>query len=482
MSAAAKARRTPWRDNVEALAIAVVVALVLKAFVVEAYKIPTGSMQPTLMGDERTGVFDRILVDKLCYRLREPRRWEVVVFRYPLDRSKNFVKRIAGLPGETFRIQRGDLWRRTPGAGADASWEILRRPRAVQADAWKRLDREEPARSRWRVTDGGDGVGDGGGDGWELDGRRVVARGPGKVRFGLDNGSVMDGYTHGYPDAMLTHLPEYYRGSNANPVGDLRLSGEVTALEGCERVELQLDEGVLRYVFELPGPAAPETARPAIRVVDNGADGAVVAEVAGDPWRLPAGRAVAFGAQNMDDLLELELDGAWLLALEVAPASDQRSAAHVAVAGAGADLADLMVARDIYYTAANGTGTREVQIPEGCYYMLGDNTQDSSDSREWTLVRYQKRSEPDAGRELRGNWIRNQNPREVAGGPDGLGGPEIFLRDEWGELQHFAARDWRRLPSQPQAFVPRRLIGGRAVAVFWPVSFRLGLWRLKWVH
>ena len=52
--------------------MAVVMALLLKYFIVEAYKIPTGSMQPTLIGDERSGIKDRILVDKLSYVLRDP--------------------------------------------------------------------------------------------------------------------------------------------------------------------------------------------------------------------------------------------------------------------------------------------------------------------------------------------------------------------------------------------------------------------------
>ena len=47
------AARAPWRDNLEAMTMAIVMALVLKIFVVEAYKIPTGSMQPTLIGDEK---------------------------------------------------------------------------------------------------------------------------------------------------------------------------------------------------------------------------------------------------------------------------------------------------------------------------------------------------------------------------------------------------------------------------------------------
>ena len=90
-----------WRDNIEAGTMAIILAVMFKYFLVEAYKIPTGSMQPTLLGNEDTGIFDRIIVDKLSYHFRDPERFEVVVFRYPLDRSKNFIKRICGMPWST---------------------------------------------------------------------------------------------------------------------------------------------------------------------------------------------------------------------------------------------------------------------------------------------------------------------------------------------------------------------------------------------
>ncbi|MFT5080210.1 MAG: signal peptidase I, partial [Planctomycetota bacterium] len=89
-------RSTPWRDNIEAILMAIVMAIVLKYFIVEAYRIPTGSMQPTLMGNSATGVYDRILVDKFTPVLRDPLRFETWVFRYPLDQSKNYVKRVVG--------------------------------------------------------------------------------------------------------------------------------------------------------------------------------------------------------------------------------------------------------------------------------------------------------------------------------------------------------------------------------------------------
>ncbi|MEC7233020.1 MAG: S26 family signal peptidase, partial [Planctomycetota bacterium] len=69
----------PWRDNIEAITISIVTIVLFKYFVLEAYKIPTGSMQPTLMGNEETGIFDRVIVDKLSYHFRDPERFEIAV-------------------------------------------------------------------------------------------------------------------------------------------------------------------------------------------------------------------------------------------------------------------------------------------------------------------------------------------------------------------------------------------------------------------
>src|SRR5262249_3495362 len=97
-------------DQLEAVAVAIAMALVLKFFIIEAYQIPTGSMQPTILGDAASGIRDRVLADKLCTLLRDPRRWEVMIFRFPHDERRLYVKRIVGLPGETLEIRGGDVW------------------------------------------------------------------------------------------------------------------------------------------------------------------------------------------------------------------------------------------------------------------------------------------------------------------------------------------------------------------------------------
>jgi len=92
-----------WKNWGEPLLIAAVLAIFIRTFIFGPYKIPTGSMKPTFMEE------DKIFVDKLSYRFHSPERGDIIVFKYPLDRKKDFVKRLAGLPGESLEIRKGVL-------------------------------------------------------------------------------------------------------------------------------------------------------------------------------------------------------------------------------------------------------------------------------------------------------------------------------------------------------------------------------------
>ncbi len=103
------------REYAEALLTALLVAFMIRSFVVEAFKIPSGSMIPTLM------IGDHIFVNKFVYGLRipftkkkvvtfrSPERGEAIVFIYPIDESKDFIKRVVGLPGDRITIHGDDL-------------------------------------------------------------------------------------------------------------------------------------------------------------------------------------------------------------------------------------------------------------------------------------------------------------------------------------------------------------------------------------
>ncbi len=92
-----------WENWVKPLFIAAILAFGIRTFLLGPYKIPTGSMRPFLMEG------DRIFVDKLTYRFKEPQRGDVIVFKYPLDPKKDFVKRLVGFAGEELEIRDGQV-------------------------------------------------------------------------------------------------------------------------------------------------------------------------------------------------------------------------------------------------------------------------------------------------------------------------------------------------------------------------------------
>lgn len=187
------------RETVESLAVAFILALMFKAFIAEAFIIPTGSMAPTLMGahkdvvcedcgfqyqcgasfefndvgsksdelifgticplcrkpqvldlannaNHRTFSGDRILVSKLAYVFAKPERWQVFVFKYADDARLNYIKRCLGTSNETLQIKHGDVYfsKERPAS----SFEIARKPpHVIQAMLQPLSDTHYPSKS-----------------------------------------------------------------------------------------------------------------------------------------------------------------------------------------------------------------------------------------------------------------------------------------------------------------------------------------------
>lgn len=168
------------RETFESVIMAIILAVVVRGFVAEAFVIPTGSMAPTLQGrhkdvidpmsgyqyqatasEERsqtgapTGSYvtsttcpisrypqkldvvdnpnddsfsgDRIIVGKFCYDLKDPARWDVIVFKCPGKATQNYIKRLIGLPNEVVRIAGGNIYT-APRNDPDENFVIARKP------------------------------------------------------------------------------------------------------------------------------------------------------------------------------------------------------------------------------------------------------------------------------------------------------------------------------------------------------------------
>lgn len=104
-------KKSALRENIEAIAVAVVLALFIRTFIVQAFKIPSGSMKPTLQ------IGDHILVNKFIYGVKlpfagttimpitEPERGDIIVFKFPEDPDKDFIKRVVAVAGDTVEMR-----------------------------------------------------------------------------------------------------------------------------------------------------------------------------------------------------------------------------------------------------------------------------------------------------------------------------------------------------------------------------------------
>src|SRR5206468_10508020 len=114
-------QKSTAREYAEALGVALLLALLIRMFVVQAFKIPSGSMLPTLQ------IGDHILVNKFIYGprlevpltqwslgqlpgIREPRQGDVIVFIYPRERDKDFIKRVVAVAGQTVEARGTAVW------------------------------------------------------------------------------------------------------------------------------------------------------------------------------------------------------------------------------------------------------------------------------------------------------------------------------------------------------------------------------------
>ena len=522
--------RRPWRENLEAFGVAILMAILLKPMIIEAYQIPTPSMQPTLMGSSDAGVFDRILVDKVCYEVFEPKRWDIAVFRYPIRRNQNYVKRIVGMPGDRLRIAGGNLYSVADSGDIDS---IHRKPDRIQEGAWKQI---YPAR---RELDGSPEIlgefFEGTTGSWKERGDDLQvspsSRGHARLSFvDRKNGGISNQIYDGYPLATARAIRKHARLGQTEGVQDVRFSFDVAPTSDFTKL-----------VVELKLVHAGEKEHTMLLEIENGKARlrALVGNqerVASEPvdCSISGGTATELSFAHIDDRLMASCNGDRVGELEVGdarftlPLTARSVVLSVRTQGGGvATYSNLVIDRDLHYVTQGlgdalaelvPEGTEQVvenhviRIPDTHYFMMGDNTLASADSRQWKVFTVgmtddgqmvDPTTHPEA-RTLHGNrrpWPLNAKPDNdenpvILRSKSEQTPDEVALTNDNGEVfrlqtklatnyseQHMRFVDRDRTPFRQWApterhvfFVPREHILGRPVAAFWPLT-RIGFIR-----
>lgn len=482
------------KENVEAIVVAFIMALVIRCFCIEVFKIPSSSMEPTLLGDlteehqrasacprreahrhSRGG--DRIMVTKYYYAASPVERYDVVVFRFPLNQSRNFIKRVVGLPNEELQIHRGNLYVRP--LGSTEPFRIAPRTLRTQESVWIPL-----TPPRGFLADRAD-----------FDTRWSAAAAGPRAVYDVQHGEL---FTHesssGGRDAAFVWTPP----ASDAAVDDLHLEfefeltsprgemfAEIVNAYGRFEVVLATDsESELRW-YE-PGS---ETRRPSAARILRGArpqldrrmhlalsvfDGRAVARVNGGK------------AEALEFITTLDT-------LKVNPDPTRRAA--FGARGATFRVRGLELARDIHYEGkhdrSHGLHENEpIRIPPGHYVMMGDNVGSSHDSRAWVLKRFEladgrvvefEGQEEDNTKavtkeELMKRYDLKKLPDKIVAA-DKYGVPWALYEEDPGDLP--AGRPVgvlrNRLPEEPFRTIPEKFVVGKALWIWWPPGrwFRL---------
>ncbi len=225
---------------------AFIIAMGIRHFCLEAFRIPTASMEPMLYGDPAFSKSDHVVVDKFLFRFTGPSRWDVTVFQFPqpeieplkgentdartaitadgsrLDKImlrplmyRNFVKRAVVLPGDEFYISGGDVYLKQP----DGGFQVARKPESVQNELWQEVYRfgAQPAYQPWTPVKGAQVKGD-----------------DGSLRMTIPDGST------------ITLLPQQFRNLYLKP-GTFKVGPRNSGSGADELIELSMTSPQFTY-------------------------------------------------------------------------------------------------------------------------------------------------------------------------------------------------------------------------------------------
>lgn len=339
------------------------------------YHFQSGEPMPVMKGD-------RIFVLKCIYQFVEPRQWDVVVFKNPLEPDINFIKRMVAGPGETIEIIDGDIY---------IDGKISRKPPKVQRELWMCVyDNDyQPVKPDTRVFNGGrwrQPFRNDAGSNWNFDSKSPAVF---SLKSPVEQINTMVYDTRIGGGFRATHAYDYHapRAPEMPICSDLMVRFNVRA-DGAGIV----GAGLSKYGIQYEG-RVDFSGRMVIEKIERG-DKVILA---GKTCRLPVTeRGVRFRFANVDHQLILQLGDEKLvydLGLSAGDAGERRTdiMPRVTIFGAGSlGLSHIAILRDIHYIDSTPNGTilragqgRPFELGEDEFFVLGDNTPASLDSRWW---------------------------------------------------------------------------------------------------
>jgi signal peptidase I len=409
-------------NTLEWLLVALILALVFRAFAVEAFQIPSGSMAETLKGNHyslrcaQCGYFyevdgdssmlnrpqcpscgycqplasvgriqngDRIFVLKCLYPFLMPERWDVVVFKNPTDPQQNYIKRLIALPGEKIQIIDGDIY---------INNQIQHKPACVQREMWMCLYNND-----YQPFGASGPVGQAG----KLDSENRPWRQPfenepnsqwnlcadGPTAFGLD---APAGQTHTLiynpsagNDFRATYAYNNDRMRQSEPVcSDLMMQFLVQTQEEGGFVGVSLEKKGVHYIAKVNFGKNLK--------LEKQQDGQIM-ELASTPITPTTIKPVCFEFANVDRRLVFRFGDQRLsfdLPARGEPTENESAQPAVKILGEGRiQLRHIVLSRDLYYTSdgiLRATAKRPLTLNQDEFFVCGDNSPNSLDGRLWS--------------------------------------------------------------------------------------------------
>ena len=428
-------------ENARLLITAIMAVMIIRFFCLEPYKIPSASMEPTLIGDPACG--DQLLANKFIYHFQEPQRWEVAVFKYPLDSKRNFIKRIIGLPGEEVTIKNGNIY---------IAGKIVRKPAQVQAAVLYPLwSPEQATATRNNVWETAGGLWQ-----WDQAGKEIVVVRAEAEAWCTYAKEINNEYVPRQDRWFFKRLRPYGAVGGGMTVGEFLLSFQVTPRapgtllakfwKGNERFSLALSAG--------------DTAGTGLLLWEQNG---VCKKSLPLNFTLQCNRQYLVEISNLDELFCVQVDAhplaemACETPLDEVPSTTFESKVQWGVKQGVWEFQKICLWRDIYYLGRRDlfAGASSWTVPAQHYFVLGDNPPYSSDSRDWKVFQVTLQS----GICLEGD---QQNS------PSTEGDLSVFT-DVYGIARAIPTEQIKTIVSNVETpFVPRHHFVGKAFNVFWP--------------